>query len=97
MREAGARYHFVGRAQVAHRRIIGEQWLAAGGERHGCPSAYRSHDVGLRLIGEIQHSKRPQARAALHGSPPTPAIRRLVGFLLRRDKIVNIVRGRGNV
>jgi len=53
--EAGARDQLIRGGQIACGRILGEQQRATGGDRHGRPSAHRHHDVGLRLIGEIQH------------------------------------------
>ncbi len=55
MGEAGARDQLVGRGEIADGRMVGEQRLAAGADRHAGPGPHRHHDVGLQLIGEVQH------------------------------------------
>ena len=49
------RHQLVSRGQIADGGIFGDERLTAGGERHGRPRFHRRYNVGVGLIGEIQH------------------------------------------
>lgn len=92
MRKTRAGNQLVSGGQIPQNVAVSEGCLAIGGECHGRPRPDRSQHVGLGLIGEIQHPLSTAAEVRLTTDPlDPPNLERLMHFLLRCDKIVNIL------
>ena len=65
MGQPGAGDQLVGRGQVAQDGVVGDpgQWQADGLQGRARPAADRHHDVGMGLIGLIEHSPKSPAAA----------------------------------
>ena len=72
MREPGARDEFVSGRQVAQDRVVGDarQRLPERAQSRSRPGADRHHDVGMGLVGLVEHSPTLACRRGLAGVFP---------------------------